>query len=95
MIPLSTGDLCPRCRRLVPEQGESRPISTPLTEPIDVRALELFRLHGVETKARETIRKALAAEFHADEYLLFRTTTRVEHWLTHEAHEEWAKERFA
>ena len=43
----------------------------------------------------ETIRKALVAEFRADEYLLFRTTTRVEHWLAHEAHEEWAKERFA
>lgn len=93
MIPLQAGDLCPRCRRIVPEAGQSRPISTPLTEPIDVRALELYREHGADKPSRDAIRRALAEEFGADEYLIFRTTTRVEHWLAHEAHEAFRQER--
>lgn len=93
MLPLLPGDLCPRCRRIVPEAGQSRPIDAPLTEPIDVRALELLSTRTPSaTGLPAAVRRALRDEFGASEELLLRTTHRVQHWLASEAHARYRRE---
>lgn len=95
MIPLSPGSLCPRCRRIIPPEGSSRPISTPLTDPIDLRALELLQSCTLESKGLPlSVRTTLISEFGASEDLLLRTTHRIQNYLTFKAHEEYVKETF-
>lgn len=93
MIPLTPGELCPRCRRIVPEAGTSRPFSAPLTEPIELRALDLIQgAGGIEIKGMSAaVRSVLRLEFHASEEVLTRTASRVAHWLAYQEHEAFKR----
>lgn len=96
MLPLAAGDLCPRCRRIVPEEGKSRPISAPLTEPIDRRALHLLGNRPLQSKGLPAdVQDVLRREFGADDDMLLRTSHRIQHWQAHQAHEIYRREGMA
>lgn len=93
MLPLSPGDLCPRCRRIVPEAGQSRPVSAPLTDPIDKRALHLLGRRPLQSKGLPgDVQAALRREFGADDDVILRTSHRIQHWQAHQAHERYRRE---
>lgn len=93
MLPLSPGEMCPRCRRIVPESGQSRPIDAPLTDPIDIRALHLLGSRAIQAKGLPgDIQAVLRQEFGADDDLILRTSHRIQHWQAHEAHERYRRE---